>query len=448
MNRNRSRGPQLEETRSQATSRTPVSQRGSCDLEEDTSVTSPSHHPDEDEDHPSSCTPPQPAEHSDTASHSRTSANQRQGLQRRRNSDEAACGSSGQIPHSQLREKSHSVQDMKSLQVYRHHYSPIEELSSERTPEYIGPQEAGWRRRNWESAATEHHLHQRSQSADSNPLCQSTTMPHSTTTATISHSSQAPPTHSSQRRPSTEVEDSAANPPRSENPWSTLHPQAYWNDGFGYDTVESSQHSPTAAPDTAFWAEQPPPTNSRLNFMSELSQNRQSQSPTEHLRRLTVDHQDIAIHVDSTEFRFSGNSCSPRDNTGFPQSVPLPYVYLSQQDEWVGTTMPPPQQRKRDGGHASQPHKTGNLSRMASEPYLGPPGLKSSVAAALAQEIPPPPLTQYSDTQSQELNRYQDSPFVDGRGRHAASQMSAGVPAGRKQYRRAKAYHHRSQERL
>lgn len=386
---------------------------------------------------------PQPPEHPDRVSGSRTS--KRLGT---RNNEETAPGSSVRARSTQLREMSQSVQDMKSWQTNRQLWSEEtneEQLSSERTSEYIGPQEADSKRRTWDSA------HHRSQSADSTQLYQSITLPRSSRVQ-LAPASQASLPQSSQTQPlsssdTTEAEELATNRPGGEHPWDAPHPQTPWGDEFPYDAGEASQHSPTAAPDMAFWGDQPPPSSSKLNFTSDLSQNRQSQSPTEHLRR-TVDQQDIAIHVDDPQYGISGNSCSPRDSLGYHPSLPQHSVDLSQQytqeEDWVGPTVPPPQQRKRDVGHTHQPHKPGNLSQLTSEPYLGTPGLKSSVVAALGQDIPPPPLTQYCDSQSQQRH----SMFGDANERHAASQMSASMPRGRRHYRRAKSHHHRSQEKL
>lgn len=408
VNRNRSRGQPPEDTPSQSTTRTPDIRRGSNDLEEETSLTSPSHHTEEEEG--------------------------------TRNSEEAAPGSSIRTRFTQLREMSVSVQDMKSWQASRQLWSEEadeEQLSSEHTQECIGPQETDLKRQTWDSA------HHRSQSADSKQLYQSVTLPRSSRIQ-LAPSSQASLPQSSQTQPNsssdtTEAEELATNPPGGQHPWDAPNPQAPWGDE--YDAVETSQHSPTAAPDMAFWGDQPPPSSSKLNFTSDLSQNRQSQSPTEHLRR-TIDQQDMAIHVDDPQYGISDN-----DSLGYHLSLPQLNVDLSQQftqeEDWVGATVPPPQQRKRDVGHTHQPHKSGNLSRLTSEPYLAPPGLKSSVLAALGQDIPPPPLTQY-DSQSQQRH----SVFGDANERHAASQMSAGMPAGRRQYRRGKSHHHRSQEKL
>ena len=291
-----------------------------------------------------------------------------------------------------------SVQDMPaSGQLWREE-TLAEQPSSQDTSEYIGPRETDTHGRSW------HSPHQRSQSADSINSYQ----------------------------PNTRDTDSVRR--GREHLWNSIEPHTPWNVEVGYDTGDTS---PNAATDMAFFGDQPPSSSSKLSFMPDLSQNRQSQSPTEHLRRAN-DPQDSASHVDDSQYGHSGNSGSPRDSRGYLSQ------HCTQEEEWVGNIAPPPQQRKRNVGQTDQTSKYKNRYRLPSEPYHLAPGLKSSVLVALSQDIPPPPLTQYMDSQS----RQRQSMFVDANDRHAATQLCEDVPGGRRQYRRAKAQHHRSQEKL
>lgn len=415
MSRNRNRGQEPENTHSHSSTRTPDIRRGANELGEDSTLTSPSHNTEEEEEQPPSWKPEPAGEHTDRVSDPQST--KKPGT---RNSEEAAPESSVQACSARYRDLSQSVQD-----VHANRQPWSEETSKEqlRTTEYIGPLEAGPRSQIWDSTR------QRSQSADStNAHYQSATLPRSSRIQ-LAHSSHRQ-SHSSSN--ATEAEELATNRSESEHLWDATHPRTPWSDEFAYDTGETSQQSPTAASDMAFFADQPTPSSSKLTFMTDLSQNRQSQSPTEHLR-LAINHQDIAIHVSDPQYAISVNS-SPRDSLGLSQHT--------QEEEWAGNTAPPPQQRRHNVGHTHQTSKYVNRSRMTTEVHLGPPGLKSSILAVLSQDHSPPPLTQYYSSQSQHHRS------VFGNERHAATQTSEGVAGGRSQRRRTKAHHHRSQERL
>ena len=385
VSRNRSRGQAPEEIQSQSSAMATGIRRGSHELEEEVPLTSPSHHTEEEEEQ----------QHSERVSD--PPSTKKPGPRR---GEEAAAGSSVSARSTEIRELSQSVQDMPgSGQLWREE-TLAERPSSQDTTEYIGPRETDTHGQTW------HSPHQRSQSADSINSYQ----------------------------PNTKDLDSDRR--GREHLWGSIDPQTPWNDEFVYDTADTSQHSPTAAPDIAFFGDHPPSSSSKLSFMPDLSQNRQSQSPTEHLRRAN-DPQYSASHVDDSQYGHSGTSGSPRDSRGYLSQ------HCTQEEELVGNIAPPPQQRKRNVGHTHQTSKYKNCNRLTSEPYHAP-GLKSSVLVALSQDIPPPPLTQYMDSQA----RQRQSMFGDANDRHAATQLCEDVPGGRRQHRRAKAQHNRSQEKL
>lgn len=383
VSRNRSRGQGPEETQSQSSAMAPGIRRGSHELEEEVPLTSPSHHTEEEEEQ----------QHGERVSEPQST--KKPGPRR---GEEAAAGSSVSTRPAEIQELSQSMQDMPANGRLWREEALAEQPSSQDTTEYIGPREADTHRRSW------HSPHQRSQSVDS----------------------------INQYQPNAKDLDSDRR--GREHLWHD--PQTPWNVEFVYDTGDTSQHSPTAAPDMAFFGDQPPSSSSKLSFLPDLSQNRQSESPTEHLRR-TNDPQDNASHVEDSQYGHSGNSDSPRDSLAYLSQ------HCTQEEEWVGNIAPSPQQRKRNVGNTHQTSKYKNRNRWTNELNLAP-GLKSSVLVALSQDIPPPPLTQHMDSQSQQ----RQSMFGDANDRRAATQLCEDVPGGRNQYRRAKVQHHRSQEKL